>query len=91
MIPNKKFNVNKGIQCKQSNFAEVKTNEEDFKMIHGVLSTPFITEVQVFRVCHQPDTFSPARLCNPLLYVLFQYLYPRDLQLQKKNYCPINI
>ena len=84
MIPNKKFNVNKRIQCKQSNFAEVKTNGEDFKMIHGVLSTPFIIEVQVFRVCHQPDTFSPARLCNPLLYVAFQYLCPRGLQLWKK-------
>ena len=28
MILNKKFNVNKRIQCKQNNFGEVKTNEE---------------------------------------------------------------
>ena len=28
MIPNKKFNVNKRIQCKQNNFGEVKTNGE---------------------------------------------------------------
>ena len=79
-----KFNVHKRIQCKQNNFGEVKTNGGDFEMIHGGLSAPFIIVVQVSRVCHQPDTFSPARLYNPLLYVPFQYLYPRSLHLPKK-------
>ena len=79
-----KFNVHKRIQCKQNNFGEVKTNGGDFEMIHGELSAPFIIVVQVSRVCHQPDTFSPARLYNPLLYVPFQYLYPRSLHLPKK-------
>ena len=52
MIPDKKFNVNKRIQCKQNNFGEVKTNGRDFKMIQGGLSTPFIIVVQVSHVCH---------------------------------------
>ena len=43
----------------------------------------FVIVVQVSRVCHQPDTFSPARLYNPLLYGPFQYLYPRSLHLPK--------
>ena len=79
MISNKKFNVNKSIKCKQNNFGEIKTNRGDFEMIHGRLSTPFMIVVQVSRVCHQPDTFSPVRLYNPFLYVPFQYLYPRCL------------
>ena len=44
----------------------------------------FVIVVQVSRVCHQPDTFSPARLYNLLLYESFQYLYPRCLHLPKK-------
>ena len=84
MIPNKKFNVNKRIQCKQNNFGEVKTNGRDFKMIQGGLSTPFIIVVQVSHVCHQADAFSPGRLHNPLLYAPFQHLYHRCLHLPNK-------
>ena len=84
MIPNKKFIVSKRIQCRQNNIGEVKANGEDFKMIHRGLSTPFIIVVQVYRVCHQPDTFSPAHLYNPILYAPFQYLYPRCLHLPKE-------
>ena len=84
MIPNKKFNVNKRIQYKQNNFGEVKSNGGDFKVIRGELSTPFIIVVQAYCVCHHADTFSPAQLYNPLLYVPFQYLYPKCLHLPKK-------
>ena len=53
-------------------------------MIHGGLSTLFIIVIQVSGVCHQQDIFSPAGLYNPLLYVSFQYLYPRCLHLPEK-------
>ena len=84
MIPNKKVNVNKRIQYNQNNYGEVKKNGGDFKMIHRGWSTPFIMVVQVFCISHQQDTSSPARLYNPLLYVPFQYSYPRCLHLSKK-------
>ena len=77
MILNKKFNRNKRIQNKtnkENNLGEVKTNGGDFRMIYGGLSTLFILVVQVSRVCHQPNTFSPAWLYNSLLCVSFQYV-----------------